>query len=89
MQEMVEEWIIVWFSNQTGVSREEVEKNKNTSYFSTGWLDSFSFISFITACEETYNIRFTNDSFQDRGFSTIEGLAKIITKLKNGDRIEL
>jgi len=84
VQVTVEEWIINWFSEQTGVSREEIQKNKNMSYFSMGWLDSFTFISFITACEEKYNIRFTNDAFLDRSFSTIEGLSKIITVLKKG-----
>jgi len=57
-----------------------VKKKINENYFEKGWIDSLKFIDLITQIEEEFSIRFSNDEFQDRKFSTIEGLAKIIER---------
>ena len=56
------------------------KKKINENYFEKGWIDSLKFIDLITQIEEEFSIRFSNDEFQDRKFSTIEGLAKIIER---------
>jgi len=50
------------------------------NYFENGWIDSLKFIELITQIEEKFGIRFSNDEFLDRKFSTIEGLTKIIER---------
>ncbi|MGE5473223.1 MAG: AAC(3) family N-acetyltransferase [Ignavibacteriales bacterium] len=76
-------WIIEWFKEQTGETDNEIRSRTNENYFENCWMDSFTFISFITKVEEKFNISFDNDEFQDRSFATIEGLIKNIeSKLK-------
>jgi D-alanine--poly(phosphoribitol) ligase subunit 2 len=80
----VKAWIIEWFEKNTNLKRDDIEKNICENYLEKGWIDSFKFISFITDIEEKFNIRFSNDQFQDRSFSTIKGIVKIIEEKING-----
>ena len=77
----VKTWIVEWFKENTELKDDEIGVNDN--YFEKGWIDSFQFISFITNIEERFDIRFSNDEFQDRSFSTIEGIVKIIRRKTN------
>lgn len=76
--EDVKTWIIDWFVKNTDFDKEEIEKNLNESYFEHQWIDSFSFINFISDIEENFSISFSNDEFQNREFATISGLTSII-----------
>lgn len=76
--------IIEWFVQNTDIERIEIEKNLNQDYLSKGWIDSLKFILFISDIETKFNISFSNDEFQDRTFSTIIGLVKIIEDKING-----
>jgi len=80
----IENWIIDWFIQNTDIQKDEIIKNLSENYLELGWIDSLKFISFITDIEEKFEIRFSNDSFQDRNFSTIKGLAKIVSGYING-----
>jgi len=76
----VENWIIDWFVQNAGIEKDKILKNLGESYLEIGWIDSLKFISFITDIEEKFKIRFSNDSFQDREFSTVKGLSKIVNR---------
>lgn len=79
----VKKWLISWFLKNTNADEEEIKKNFSEDYISIGWIDSLKFIEFIDACEKEFNIRFSNDEFQNREFATINGITKIIEeKLK-------
>lgn len=78
MSSLVKSWLIEWFSKAVGLSSKEIEENFSSNYFEKGWIDSFQFISFISEVEEKFGIRFSNDEFQDRNFSNLSGLEKII-----------
>lgn len=80
----VKTWLIEWFKANTDLSAEDIGDDLNINYFEKGWIDSFKFISFITNIEENFNIRFSNDQFQDRGFSTIGGVIRLIEEKING-----
>lgn len=80
MNSDVKAWLIGWFKNETGEAEGSIKNKLHENYLSNGWLDSFKFIYFITAVEETFNISFDNNEFQDRSFATIEGVAKIIER---------
>ena len=71
-------WVISWFENNTDMKRKELEEGVSQNYFEKGWIDSLSFISFIADIEEHFRIRFSNEEFHDRTFSTIEGITRII-----------
>jgi acyl carrier protein len=79
-----ENWVINWFEEKAGIEKDEILKKIKENYLELGWIDSLKFISFITDIEETFKIRFSNDIFQDRDFSTIKGLSKIISGYSNG-----
>ena len=53
----------------------------NENYFTAGVIDSFEVILFISEIESKFNIKFNNKHFQDRRFSTINGLAILINEL--------
>ena len=81
MSDDVKTWIIEWFKENTELK--EGEMGVEDDYFEKGWIDSFKFILFIAKIEERFDIRFSNDEFQDRSFSTIEGITKIIQRAIN------
>lgn len=81
MSDDVKTWIIEWFKENTELK--EGEMGVKDDYFEKGWVDSFKFIFFIANIEERFDIRFSNDEFQDRSFSTIEGITKIIQRAMN------
>lgn len=76
------EWIIQWMANNSGVSREEICKNSAANFFDKEYIDSFAFILFIGEIEEIFGVTFDNEQFEDRAFSTIDGLAKCIEGLR-------
>lgn len=71
-------WIINWFEENTNLKKDEIGNSISKNYFEMGWIDSFKFISFINDIEKKFNINFSNEEFQNRAFSNIEGLIKII-----------
>ena len=77
-------WDIEWFEQNTSIQKDEIIKNLEENYLELGWIDSLKFISFITDIEEKFKIRFSNDSFQDRNFSTVKGLSKIVREYVDG-----
>lgn len=79
----IKEWVISWFEKNTIVKKDEVKNVLDENYFERGWMDSLKFIEFITDIEDTFKIQFSNDEFQNRMFSTIDGLCKIIESKKN------
>ncbi|MBL77142.1 MAG: hypothetical protein CL763_09690 [Chloroflexi bacterium] len=78
-------WLVRWFEKNSLSSNINVKDSINQNYFENGWIDSLKFIDLVTQIEEEFSIRFSNDEFQDRKFSTIEGLARIIER-KNDDK---
>nr|WP_321496423.1 phosphopantetheine-binding protein [uncultured Methanolobus sp.] len=77
-------WIIQWFEDNTDMEYAEIESQTDVNFLDKAWIDSFKFISFIDDIENEFNIRFSNDQFQDRRFSTVEGLIEIIEDKING-----
>jgi len=80
----VKTWLIGWFKKNADISEEDIGHDFNINYFEKGWIDSFKFINFITDIEENFNIRFSNNQFQDRAFSTIDGVIRLIEEKING-----
>ncbi len=77
-------WLEEWFSNNSSKSVEEIKEKEDENYFAEGFVDSFGFISLLSDIEEKFGTTFSNDDFLDRSFATINGLASMINKKKNG-----
>lgn len=76
------EWVINWFVENGEVSNEEIRNHLDENYFELGYIDSFAFIMLISAIEDELGVSFDNDMFQNRSFSTINGLVNAITMEK-------
>lgn len=82
----VRKWIIDWMADNSGINREEIEQNSAVNYFEKEYIDSFDFIMLVGEIEETFGVVFDNEQFEDRDFSTIDGLADCIEKNRK-DRV--
>ncbi len=72
-------WLSNWFVQNSDADISFIEENAERNYFELGLVDSMKFISLVSDAEREFKISFSNDEFQDRTFSTMEGLSKIIT----------
>ena len=79
--ESVKDWIIEWFVRNANVDIDSVKNHLNDSYFDLGYIDSFGFIALMADIEERFGIQLANDQFEDRSFSTIQGMANILEGL--------
>ena len=70
----IENWIINWFEEKANIEKNEILKNIEENYLELGWIDSLKFISFITDIEEFFNIRFSNDIFQNDMNNTLKNM---------------
>lgn len=77
----VEKWLVNWLATNGGNDEVEIEKSMNESYFAAGFIDSFQFINMIYDIEDEFDIEFDNEQFEDRSFSTVSGMAKIIERM--------
>lgn len=77
-------WLEEWFSNNSSKPVEEIREKGDENYFAEGFVDSFGFISLLSDIEEKFGTTFSNDDFLDRSFATVNGLASMINKKKNG-----
>ena len=68
-------WLFNWFNERAP----QVQLTADDNYFDAGAIDSFGIIELIEEMESTFEVRFSQDDFQDRRFPTISGLKEIIT----------
>jgi aminoglycoside 3-N-acetyltransferase len=74
----IKNWLINWFIGNSGIEDKKIKRNLNANYLEDGWIDSLEFIKFVSDIEEYFGITFSNDEFQNREFSTIDGLTNVI-----------
>lgn len=75
-------WIVDYFVKNCDAKEDDVKANLDENYLQSGYIDSFQFINMISKIEEDFGVGFDNDLFEDKSFSTVNGLAKIIEKMK-------
>lgn len=74
------EWLIEWFKKHGSVGDAVIAERGTDNYLELGWIDSFTFVAFVSDIETYFNIRLDNDEFQNRAFMTIDGLSYIIDR---------
>lgn len=79
MSSKVNDWLYDFFSKRGNDLSQDNFGSKN--YFHEGWIDSLGIILLIEEAEEKFSISFSQEHFQDRRFSTIDGLSSIIGQL--------
>ncbi len=77
----IQNWLASWFKEKKGAT--DCEDLYTCNYFQAGYIDSFGVVELIMDIESNFKIRFSQDHFQDRRFSSIKGLADIIRELQN------
>jgi acyl carrier protein len=75
--------ILHWFSEQRDISSYEISSLLALNYFEEELVDSFGILALIMFIEEEFQITFTEDHFQERRFSNINGLVEIIKELQD------
>lgn len=58
-------------------------KNIKKDYLNEKLIDSLYFLNFIFSIQEKFKFKFNNNHFKKRNYRSIEGLSKLIIKLKN------
>jgi len=72
-----------WLKNYFGQEVVLPSDCEQTNFFDAGWIDSFGVIVLIEEVEHEFGFKFSEQSFQDRRFSSIGGLADMIFELKS------
>ena len=67
-------WILDWFSRRAP----QIALAPEDNYFNAGAIDSFGVIELIEDMEQAFSVRFTEDDFQDRRFSSVAGLSDLL-----------
>lgn len=75
-------WLTDWFKKRMEMPADAIY----CDFFVEGWLDSFKTIELISEIETVLNIPLNDSTLSDPRFSTIFGLADILTELKKVDR---
>ncbi|MBT7308643.1 MAG: acyl carrier protein [Gammaproteobacteria bacterium] len=69
-------------SRYSGEVVEDVCGEQN--FVTSGWLDSFALLSFITDVEERFDIQFTADELSNSQIQTVAGLCELVTSKRAG-----
>lgn len=69
-------WLFDWFRKRAP----QIELAPDDNYFNAGAIDSFGVIELIEDMEQAFAVRFTQDDFQDRRFSSVAGLAALLAE---------
>lgn len=77
----VQEWLLRWFEKKGPLPGKTPESKLKLNYFEAGLIDSLAVVQLVADIEAAFPIRFTDKHYQESRFSTIGGLAGIISEL--------
>ena len=82
-REQVLQWLLAW-GGRRETAAGKAPLNPAANYFEAGLVDSLGLMELIAGLEGAFQVRFTEDHFQDPRFATMGGLAELVTELSNG-----
>ncbi len=78
MNEYVSTWIVDWFSSR-GKLRCSAPEALGIDYLQSGLLTSIEIVELVSEIENRFNMQFSETEMQDPRFSTIGGIAELVT----------
>ena len=75
-------WLYRFLKKRKKIKRDPL--TEETDIFETGFVDSLGIVELVTSIESTFSIRLDSAQLQDPKFKTIQGIAEIIDKRRNG-----
>lgn len=72
------DFLIKWISEKNGFDEKDIKISVNM--FENGYIDSLGLFGLLIDLETNFGITFDENDILDSGASTIEGLAKILSK---------
>lgn len=78
------EWIIQWFKEKSDITSHDPDAN----FFNTGLLNSFKTLELIMDIESTLKIAMPDSALTDSRFSSINGLADILSELRSVGNVQ-
>jgi len=78
MKEDVSSWILEWFSSR-GKLHCSAREALGINYLQSGLLTSLEIVELVSEIENRFGIQFSETEMQDPRFSTIGGLAELVT----------
>jgi D-alanine--poly(phosphoribitol) ligase subunit 2 len=82
---LANEWLRQWFSERSP----DVQLSSDDNYYEKKAIDSFGIIELIEEVEDSFQIDFSDHDFQDHRFSTIGGLANMISEKMTDEQAPL
>ncbi len=80
----IESWLLAWFEKRRALGNKSGQDPAAVNFFEAGWVDSLQVIELIGDVEKQFKIRFKADHFQDRRFSSIQGLGQMVREIQEG-----
>ena len=74
-------WLLEWFQYHAP----QVPLGPDDNFFLLGAIDSLGVIELIEDLEQDFSIRFSQEDFQDRRFTSIKGLAELLKEKENSE----
>ncbi len=78
MKEDVSRWIVDWFASR-GKLHCSAREALGLDYLQSGLLTSLEIVEFVSEIENRFGIQFSETDMQDPRFSTIGGIAELVT----------
>jgi acyl carrier protein len=78
LNQVVSSWVVEWFSSR-GKLRCGVDEALEIDYLQAGLLTSLEIVELVTELEDRFGVQFSEAEMQDPRFSTIGGIADLIT----------
>ena len=78
MNEDVSSWMVHWFSSR-GKLHCSAKEAPGVDYLQSGLLTSLEIVELVSEIEDRFGIQFSETEMQDPRFSTIGGLAELVT----------
>lgn len=75
---MERNFVVNWFIQRGVLTQGKADESMCVNYLEQGWIDSFGFLELIEACEQKFQIVFSDDDFANEKIFTISGLIETL-----------